>query len=292
MCKWDADAKDYLADGQPCRHDVDGWPTKHCTAKDPTRPNNGTRQRCSQHIGQTELTCGRCIADTRQNLRWIPDLAPLALIEALDDGTNSQAAMLAGPAADYSRWSARRTISRRWLYTNIPTANLERALTALLDDEDTLHPFSVLTRWHWMVSEAYGHPLPEVMTIIDSANYLDRNLHRIAQDETQAFARLRSEIRRCREHLESVIHNSSSADHGAPCPECVGGGNVDPANVRLCREYGSICDDPECGKVHYRRSPSVDDEREAYDRWVCPKNRDHWWTAEAYRNWVEERQGA
>lgn len=286
-CKWDAEAGDYLNDGEPCRYDVDGWPTKHCTGK--------TRKRCTQHVGRNELTCGRCISDTRQNLRWIPDLATLARVEALDDGVQSEAAMLAGPAADFAVFEARRALDRRWLYANIPGRNLERALTALLEPDDDLHPYSVLTRWHLMLAEDYGDELPARMSVANSTDYLTHNLNRFAQDPGQEFSLFRSEVRKVREHLEAVLHNSSGAERGALCPECVADCRGDSARKfspeRLRREYAYWkFEGEEKGWVlRYRTAPGLDDEAEEHDRWVCPRNRAHVWGEAEYRKWIEER---
>ena len=105
--------------------------------------------------------------------------------------------MLSAPAADYRVFSARRTINRQWLMANIPERNLERALKAYLEDDDVWHPYSVLTRWHLMIAEDYGHALVDHLSISDSAAYLDRHLPRIAQDDEQDFPLLRRELEKC-----------------------------------------------------------------------------------------------
>lgn len=286
-CRWSQDAGDYLTDdGQPCRHDEYGDPTRHCTAK----------RGCSHHIGPRELTCARCINDTRNNLNWIPDLATLLTTEALNDGAHSEAAMLAGPAADYPTFSARRALNRRWLYQHIPNHNLSRAITALLPDDDDAHPFNVLTRWHWDVSLAYNDPLPEVMTTAGSATYLTRNLNRIAHDPDMEFYKLRSQAKKVREHLEAVIHNSTGPEKGAPCPECVADGiedgvQINPADVRLRREYAywSYEGEEKGWRLRHRTSPDPGDESEGQDRWVCPRDKAHVWGESEYRRWIEER---
>jgi hypothetical protein len=309
-CRWDADAKDYLVDGQPCRHDDYGDVTRHCTA----------RRTCAQHVGPREQTCARCIGRVRQDIRAIVDLAVLMPYEATASGVNSEAAVLAGPAADYAVFSARRRISRSWLMANIPDRNLERAMQAYLDDDDEWHPYSVLTRWEAMIREDYEHPVPIIercrmrtseraewethvsperarqscrvghgpgcwkrvaapTSVTNAGDYLDRHLVKIAQDEEQDFPLLRREIRTCRNHLEVVLHNSQVAEKGAPCPACSEKGEF----TRLSRDYAHWCWDEDCERIHYATDEA--------DRWVCPRDRGHVWTEREYRNWVEERTG-
>jgi hypothetical protein len=265
-CHYNPETRDYHHDdGTPCRHDPAGKPTRHCTA----------RRTCSQHLQPDELTCGRCLHRTRHDLRWIPDLAALLPVAALNDGTHSEAANLAGPAADYRIYTARRAIARRWILTHIPERHLARAIDALLPDDDPWHPYAVLTRWHLMLAEDYHHPLPTRLSVEDSADYLDRTLTRTAHDPAQDFPLMRAELRTCRLHLEAVLHNGHQPERGAPCPTCA------TAGVHLERHYGHWCEDPDCERVHY--------DTDEGDRWVCTTHPGHWWSEREYRAYVEER---
>lgn len=257
-CKWDAEAKDYLTDDGPCRHDDYGDPTRHCTA----------RRTCSQHVGWGELTCARCLGRVRQDIRAIVDLAALMPFEALTAGIQSEAAMLAGPAADVEAWSWRKIAAKQGGSWHL----------SLIEEDDDWHPETVLTRWQWMVAE--DEKDDRVYTLTEAAAYLDRKLGKVAQDEGQDFPLLRREVRKCREHLEAVLHNGNRAERGAPCPACVEQGK--PAD-RLQRRYGHWCEDEGCERLHY-----LDD---SADEWVCPRDRSHVWKHEAYANWIEERTG-
>jgi hypothetical protein len=278
-CRYDREKDAYLIDDEPCRHDQYGDPTYHCTA----------RRTCSQHIGKDELTCARCLSRTRAAIRKIATHSALMLPAAIDDGVNSNAAALAGPAANPVHVDAIRFYVHghaTYLYRagKISEQRLERILTDL-PDEDDWHPYSVLTRWQMMLSEDYSHPLPDRLTITGAADYLDRNLHRVAHDREQDFALLAREMRRVSNRLEAALHNSQQAERGAPCPECVAAGGVDPAHVRLVRHYGHWCDDEDCEQVHY------DDD--SGDEWHCPRNKvQHRWTHAAYENYVEDREQA
>jgi hypothetical protein len=147
----------------------------------------------------------------------------------------------------------------------------EAALMAL-DEDDDRHPLSLLGRWTLMIAEDYGHDLPPKLTLSWCADYLDRQLGRIAQDEGQDFPLLASELKRCRQHLEAVLHNDDRPDRGAPCPRCIEEGGKGP---RLTRSWGHWCEDPECERLHFADTTE--------DVWRCPANRDHAWGEEDYR---------
>lgn len=283
-CKWNREREDYIADGEPCRKDDDGRPTRHCTA----------RRTCSVHIGPNELTCPRCIGRTRQDVRQIVALASLMMPAALDaQDVNSEAANLAAPATDVRNWSERRVAMNRHLdtWTALGRITEEQHLHAIaaMPDDDELHPYSVLTRWQMMLSEDYGHDLPTKLGIGTAAAYLERNLPRIANDEEQDFPHLARELRRVRNHLESVIRNSSAPERGKPCPECRDEGHF----IRLVREFGHWCTDEDCEQqFHY--SVRLDRETRQMipdtsgDTWVCRREPiKHRWTDEAYRHYVD-----
>lgn len=260
-CRYDRDAETYLNDGEPCVTDDYGDPTKHCTA----------RRTCSVHIGRDELTCPRCVGRVRTNLRRITPLAALMLPVALTSGVDSQAANLAGPAADPEAWTWRKVAARQGKAWHL----------SMVEDDDERHPLSVLGRWCLMIAEDYGHALP-VLTVTRAADYLERMLPRIAQDPEQDFPLLAAEIRKCRQHLEVVAATASHQERGAPCPECTS--EETGVGPRLLRVYAHWCDDEGCCRQH-----RADDSE---DRWVCPRDREHTWTPEQYDHYLTERKGA
>jgi hypothetical protein len=271
-CKYDRESNEYLIDGERCRVDEDGQPTKHC----------GARLTCSNHVARHELTCSRCIGRARSDIRQIAALSTLMLPAAIDDGVTSQAADLAGPAADPRAVSAIRVYVQGHAGSflrrgKISEETYDKILTAL-PDEDEWHPYSVLTRWQMMLSEDYGHPLPPRLTLATAAAYLERNLHLIAQDPEQDFPLLARELRRVRSRLESALHNSQRAERGEPCPDCKDEGHV----VRMVREYGHWCTEEDCTKLHY-----IDD---SGDTWKCPRNSKHDRDQHDYESYIEERR--
>lgn len=260
-CRYDRTHDDYRTpDGNPCTHDDYGDPTHHCTA----------RRTCSVHIGPNDLTCPRCINRTRNDLAWIVGLAALMPTEALNTGTNSEAANLAGPAADPEAWSWRKIAARQGRAWHL----------SLVEDDDEHHPYSVLGRWDLMLRETYQQPSSRPITILNAAQYLRGILHKLANDPDQDYPQFAREIRTCRTHLEAVLSNGTKQERGAPCPECTDDqGGVGP---RLVRRFGHWCEDPDCDRLHY-----TDD---TGDTWVCPRNHDHTWTHEDYARWIEERK--
>ena len=138
-----------------------------------------------------------------------------------------------------------------------------------LNADDEHHPYAVTTRWQMMLAEDYGDDLPIRLTTSGAVAYLLSRLHRIANDDKQDFPLMGREIRKCRQHLEAVLHNDDRPDRGAPCPDCVAAGEGVP---RLVREYA-------VGYPHER-----------YDIWRCPRDREHAWSHHAYVAYVEDRK--
>jgi hypothetical protein len=292
-CRWDREAGAYLRDGEPCVRDDYGDATRHCDA----------RRTRSPPVRPGAHTCPRCIGRTRQDIRAIVLRAPELTPEALVGGVDSEAANLAGPASDPRGWSERVVAMSSHLLTWESLGRItERQYLharATMEDHDELHPYNVLTRWHLMLAEDYGHPLPDVMTLSDSAAYLERILPRLAQDEAQDFPLFAREIRKVRSHLEAVLRDSTQPQRGAPCPTCAqkiaearervdalleravfGEASADKRGApRLQLEHGHWCEDGLCDRVHYPHDP---------DRWVCPRNREHAWEDADYRKWVDD----
>lgn len=262
---------------------------RHCTGK----------RNCSWHLPEGVKTCGRCLADVRQHLRWIGDLSALVAVQALADGVNSEAANLAGPGADPRALTEWRVARKSYLRAyegvgRITETQHLHALEALTDTDDQNHPYAVLTRWQMMIAEDYGHELPaRRLTVLGALAYLDRQLYRIANDEEQDFLLLKGEVKDCRKHLETVLHNDDRRDRGVPCPTCkVGSHNEKCQNpecpgcliVRLERHYAHFCKGADCQRFHYTDDSS--------DVWMCPRNSDHWWGHRGYADLERERRGA
>lgn len=267
-CKWDRDAEAYLVDGERCKVDEYGDPTKHCAA----------RRTCSAHVGLDELTCARCIGRVRADIRRIVDVAALMPVVAAEAGSiHAAAASLAGPHADVRAWTDQRIAIRAhldtWLRLGRITEEQWLGARGREEDDDDTDPAMLLPRWAMMLAEDYGLALPAKLTLTSAASWLEKQLGRLAQDPEQDFGLLRDEMRECRRNLEAVAAVLAYRRRGAPCPTCIEGGRPKPPRLRL--EYGHWCESLDCEKVHY-----ADD---SGDEWVCLVDRSHRWTEEDYR---------
>lgn len=272
-CRYSRDHGDYLHDdGTPCRWDIDGQPTHHCTA----------RRTCATHIAPRELTCARCLDRTRRDITAILTLAPLMDYAAIEAGLgNTEALSLAGPAADPITWGWRRRIAQAallgaWRTGALTDHQLDMAWAGLEDDDDT-NPANLLPRWAAMIAEDYHHDLRRI-DLSAAASYLHRTLPRIAQDPEQDYPLLARELRRCRSHQALVLATIARAERGAPCPACIDAGH--DSAPRLVKTYGHWCTAEDCELIHY-----TDD---SGDRWVCPRVPGHEWTEKAYRERVAD----
>lgn len=155
-------------------------------------------------------TCASCIGDTREGLDKIGTMSARMLGEAIMRGINSEAAMLAGPAADAEAWGYRRM-----------SAIAGRVDDAFLEDcRDELHPLWVLGTWEMLVREHFKQPTDERVTVSEARRYLNDHLTRLAHDADFDFAELSKDVLRCVGHLEDVLAEGEREVYGAPCIKC------------------------------------------------------------------------
>lgn len=264
-CRWDRTAERHLLREhrpdctspicrgcQPCRHDDDGNPVRHCRV----------RRRCTSHLGWDEHACPGCLARIRANLDGLQTALAAMPAEAAERGIDSEPANLAGPHADY--------VTASWRLINADRAGES------VEELDMLDPYTCLTFHERTIRELLGHDSETLVspTIAGCAGYLGWVLTDLARDESMVpiLADLLATTARLRDHAETVLRDSRAPERGAPCRSC-------PAPApRLILRRGHWCEDPDCDREHY-----ADD---SGDRWVCPEDRDHEWSAEDYRRWV------
>lgn len=155
-------------------------------------------------------TCASCLGETRSTMKSIVTMCARMLGEAIMRGINSEAAMLAGPAADPETWGYRRMSA---LAGRIDDAFLE-------DCRDELHPLWVLGTWEQLARDHLAQPSEEPVTVTEAQRYLDQHLTRLAHDPAFAFDELARDIGKCHAHLEDVLAEGERDIHGAPCLTC------------------------------------------------------------------------
>lgn len=192
----------------------------------------------------TDLTCAGCIGLVRDDLTQIVTMSARLLPEATHRGVRSEAADLAAACTDttdgFEAWRNRQMSAVMGRIPGLP-------------DDDGLHPLWVLGSWETLVREHYEQPSSDRIGITTARAYLDGHLTRLAHDPEFAFDELAKDVRRCRGHLEDVLHDGERDERGAPCPMC--------GRARVVKSYGKSADD---------------------DKWTCPKCRE-WWTEDDYR---------
>lgn len=240
------------------------------------------RGSCSNHVDVVAglRTCPACIGRTRRDLQAVVDLYALAgvtvearptglwsedgqlLDEAADAGVESEAFVLAGPAATPEQWDEKR---RRLVASYEQRGWCEWPKSESLAEDDKHHPYAVLARWDMALREAYGPPTQMFVTVTSAANYLDRLLAGPFPhgDEFEDFAR---SVATLRSHMESVVHDSRTPELGRHCPTCVTEKGRGP---RLFKTYAS--------------GDTEDIRAGVYDTWHCPDVAEHWWSEEDYR---------
>lgn len=262
--------KDRACEGcQPCTHDENGSPIRHCEAK----------KSCGRHLDHAHPhTCPKCIGHVRADLQAIRRMSlvliPLAAEHGYDrgrsGGVNHQATALAGPAADPLAWTSHRQAQIRAVQGHGTESTL--LTTKLLDPEDRNHPKAVLGRWEAMIREHFKQRPARLITADTAAEYLAANLTRLAQDPAEDWALFASELRICRAHLEDILNTARRPVTGAPCPSC----STAPP---LTKVYAHWCTRETCEKEH--------DTSGAGDVWRCPNCAAKWTEAE-YRLWVTD----
>lgn len=217
-------------------------------------------------------TCPECLAEARDDLRSIGALCNSLPEEVEHRGINGEAMTLLGPAADPE---ARGHLEASILAGRVPSDYLDAA-----DGEQ--HPLFVLGTWDMVWRDALEHGESDVrLTIITAVDYLDRQLTYMAGYEHAPFEDFARDLRKCRAHLESVLHDGEQVDTGAPCLN---------DGVRQVREYGTlaVADGWRCPKcktfsteAQYRLAVRAEHMAEA-----------EWLTAPDCAEWLQEQANA
>lgn len=198
-----------------------------CTAPDCSGCQPCTRLHCigcgRTHVDEHQHVCTACLHTTRTDLVEIVRLHATLPEEVEHRGVDSEAAHLAGPAADADQWSARgvHALSGRSVLAACDAKDLEQ-VQAWLDHADLdEHPLWTVARLADIVRDALGHAAPDARATVEGeADYLDGQLSTLTHDLHFDWSDLATSISRCRTHLESVLHDGEQVDTGAPCMSC------------------------------------------------------------------------
>jgi hypothetical protein len=189
----------------PGRH-TDDCPREDCSGCQPCE-----EQHCRVcGVAHHEHACPDCMDDTRETITEILRMCGTLPEEAKAKGVNSEAMNLLGPAAD---WEAANHVEASVLAGRLPADWIDHA-------DHELHPLIVLGGWESVWREEFEHEDTKRQTVADAGAYLDRNLSRASSWPHVPFEDMARDLRRCRSHMEAVLHDGEQVDRGAPCLSC------------------------------------------------------------------------
>jgi hypothetical protein len=151
------------------------------------------------------------MAETREALHDIARMCDALPEEVESRGVEGEAMFLLGPACDPE---ARGHLEASVLAGRVTDDYLENA-------DGELHPLFVLGSWDAVWRDALEHDEPtERLTITTAVDYLDRTMGYMSGYEHVPFEDYAKDLRQCRTHMESVLHDGEQVDRGAPCMTC------------------------------------------------------------------------
>jgi hypothetical protein len=175
------------------------------------------------------VACVACLDAARTDLRTIGDLYLLLDAESVEKGVQSQALMLAGPAANPEAWQhVAMSAIRGRLCRCIQRQQLCPSLFGktcpdqayLEDNRDELHPLFVLGGWEQVWRDHLDHQTDAPVTVAAAVAYLDMQIGYMAEQAEPAFEEFAKDVRGCRAHLEDVLQAGDREERGAPCLQC------------------------------------------------------------------------
>jgi len=207
-----------------------------------------------------EVTCPHCTGLARTELWRITALDQLINTEVRrgNPTTDSETVMLDGPAAHPEAW-----------YHVADSVRAGRIRGDVEANRHEDHPLWVLGWWEIAWRDHLDHDSTDRITVFAAAQYLDDQLTDMASQLEPPFEQFAADLRRCRGHLEDVLHDRDPKPKD--CPKC--GGPL-------------VLDYDETGKdAGYTEG---NEERDYDDRWKCGNRRcRQWWTDHDYRTKVE-----
>jgi hypothetical protein len=170
-------------------------------------------------VAHTDGTCPECMAETREALHDIGRMCGALPDEVEHRGVEGEAMMLLAPAADPEAWGH---MEASVLSGRVPPEYLE-------ENAGELHPEFILRSWQMVWRDALDHDEVPDALLSTAVDYLNTQMTYMGGYEHVDFADFARDLRRCRNHLEAVLHDGEQVDQGAPCMSC---------NGRLERTWG------------------------------------------------------
>lgn len=155
-------------------------------------------------------TCAECMAETREALHDIARMCGALPEEVEHRGVEGEAMMLLGPVADPEAWGH--------VTASVSAGRLPKGYVE--DGGGEQHPMTTFLSWQMVWRDALEHddaPDSELTTAVD---YLDQTMTYMGGYEYVPFEDFARDLRRCRAHLEAVLHDGEQVDRGAPCMTC------------------------------------------------------------------------
>lgn len=225
---------------------------------------------CSKE--HAEGTCAPCLAEARDDLTAIGDMCHALPTEVRHKGVDSEAMALLAPAADAEAWGHMTTSLH---VGRLPAGYLccdrcDRPWPCEKHADSEQHPLMVLGTWDMVWRDALDHETDETLTIASAVAYLGEQMTHMAGFEDAPFEDFARDLRRCRSHLEAVLHDGEQRETGAPCVNC----RVPLHKVWRGREL----------PWSSHENPSLASE----DGWACPRcpHDRRWYTKAQYDNAV------
>lgn len=219
-CKWNGRENPRILPG---RHG-DDCPGGHC---DGCQPCSETHCCVCRRTHVEGRTCAECLAEVREDLSAIRVLCGALPSEVRHRGVNGQAMTLLGIAADPEAWQH---VEASYLAGRLPEGWIEtshgKECPTLVNEPclgckgDERHPLAVLGTWEMVWRDYLEHESDAKITATDAAAYLDQQMTYMAQQDEVPFEDFARDLRRCRAHLEDVLHAGDRDETGAPCVQC------------------------------------------------------------------------
>jgi hypothetical protein len=162
-------------------------------------------------IAHTTGTCPECMAETRETLREIARLCDALPEEVEHRGAEGEAMFLLGPAADPE--------ARGHLEASVRAGRISPDYLA--DAIGETHPVWVLGTWEMAWRSELEHDDGEKVTLAEATRYLDEHMSQMGAWPWIPFEDFARDLRRCRTHLEAVLHDGEQIDKTrVPCLDC------------------------------------------------------------------------